>query len=151
MNAFIVRLLLLFILGLFLTIVYEGIFKKKVKSALIQLLALAIAVVVLNLTTGFPSIRPAFGTYNPFAIVSLLLAMVIIGMVANYFFFSKKKFVPREFLKPFFVSPIVLLPLLGTLDYNKEIEPVQIISLCFLAFQNGFFWKEIFSKALKNE
>jgi hypothetical protein len=50
-------------------------------------------------------------------------------------------------LKPLCVSPIVLLPLLGTLQGAMTLEPIQVLSFCLLSFQNGFFWRVIFERA----
>jgi hypothetical protein len=49
-------------------------------------------------------------------------------------------FILREFAKPIFVSPIVLLPLLGAVT-GATLDALQITSFWFLSFQNGFFWK----------
>lgn len=43
----------------------------------------------------------------------------------------------------------MLLPLLGTLQDASQLEAIQVVSFCLLAFQNGFFWKVVFERAQK--
>lgn len=86
----------------------------------------------------------------PWATVGLLYVSMITGMVAQYFYFySRRKFRWRAFIKPFLASPIVFMPLVSA--YQKALTSLNafelgdLMLLC-VAFQNGFFWKVIFDK-----
>jgi len=119
---------------------------RKAKRLMIEVVAIVLCIFLLNRATGFPVVQNyVFGGPGIVSTIVLLFICVILGMVANYFFHLKRKFSWVTLTKPLFVSPIILLPLIGTVNY-EGLEPVQLISLLFLAFQNGFFWKEIFNK-----
>jgi hypothetical protein len=52
-----------------------------------------------------------------------------------------------DLLKPLCISPIVLLPLIGSVQGMKGLESMQVISFALLAFQNGFFWQVVLERA----
>lgn len=86
----------------------------------------------------------------PWGTVGLLYVAMIMGMVAQYFYFyPRRQFRWRAFIKPFLASPIVFMPLVSA--YQKALtgldafELGDLMLLC-VAFQNGFFWKVIFDK-----
>ncbi len=86
----------------------------------------------------------------PWGTVGLLYVAMIMGMVAQYFYFySRRQFRLRAFIKPFLASPIVFMPLVSA--YQKALTSLDafelgdLMLLC-VAFQNGFFWKVIFDK-----
>ncbi len=93
---------------------------------------------------------PAFMPFGPaidissLPIIILVFVFILLGMAARYFFYLKTKFSWQNFLRPVFISPIVLLPLLGAIYGNSQATIQQIISLLALAFQNGFFWRVVF-------
>lgn len=72
---------------------------------------------------------------------------VALGTVASYIFHLKARFSWKSLVRPLAVSPLVLLPLMGTLQGRSEIEDVQLIWFGLLAFQNGFFWRVVFDRA----
>lgn len=142
----IVNIVLVFSIIVLIILIIIGFFRKKQwKQSIIELLVLMVIIFLLNFSTGFPRATTSFGSFTPLWIIILLLFFVLMGMVANYFFHIKKKFDWFSLVKPFFISPIVLMPILGSINFN-DLELIQIIALSFLAFQNGFFWKEIFNK-----
>jgi hypothetical protein len=104
----------------------------------------------LRLTTGFPapsSGRIAFG--GTIAVGWAVLAMfvgVVLGMIAQYVWTKPETFTLLDFLRPIVVSPMVLLPLIGSLS-NGPLEPLQMLSLALLAFQNGYFWQQVLKDA----
>ena len=119
------------------------------KRVLLEGFALLVVVVVLYVATGFPmpSGRQAFGGLGPLPAIGLMFVCVLLGMAAQYVFYLRGPFSWLSFAKPLCVSPIVLLPLLGTLEGVSRVESIQLISFCVLAFQNGFFWMVVFERA----
>ena len=133
-----------------LTIVLELIQSKNVKRLLLEAGAIAAVFVALNLTTGFPRIRVAFGGTPPEAAIALMFVCVLLGIAARYFFRQRAKFSWRSFLKPMCISPMILLPLVGSVEGSSGLQSIQLISFGVLAFQNGFFWEVVLEKAKKD-
>lgn len=135
-------------LGLFsLFIIIELIISRAVKRFVIQALLVLAVIAVLRVTTGFPATRVAFGGVAPLVAIGIMFACTLIGITAHYFFYLKGKFAWGTFLKPLIISPIVLLPLIGSVQGSSDIAPIQMIAFGVLAFQNGFFWKEVLEHA----
>jgi hypothetical protein len=110
------------------------------------LLAVALA---LSITTGFPfpTSRQAFGGgASPLLAVALMFVGVILGIAATYLFNLTGSFSWQDFARPLVVSPLVLLPLIGSLQ-GAALEPVQLVCFTVLAFQNGFFWQQVLRDA----
>jgi hypothetical protein len=130
--------------------------KRRFHLAVLQLLGLTLVFLGLNRGIDFPHWRIAFGggsdeTLGFFTIGAYFLCMVL-GIVSNYFYFRDAPFSWDGLLRPIFVSPIVFLPLLGTLPPPSEgLHVLQAASLGLLAFQNGFFWKVVFERAAKKQ
>ncbi len=124
------------------------------KGASLRRLALCIAglfatAIFLHLATGFPSASrwQAFGGgWSQELVLGLMAVGVILGIAANYVFFARATFSWRSFLRPIVVSPIVLLPLIGSLQ-GAQLESVQAVCFVILAFQNGFFWRQVLRDA----
>jgi hypothetical protein len=116
----------------------------------IGLLALAAFVLALYVTTGFPFPsrgRIAFGgEISVWWAVLAMLVGIVLGMVAQYVWSKPQKFTWLDFLRPIVVSPLVLLPLIGSLS-GGPLEAMQLISLALLAFQNGYFWQQVLKDA----
>jgi hypothetical protein len=119
------------------------------RRAAIGLLLLVIFLVILNVTTGFPivSSRISFGGSIPgwWALVAMAIG-VVFGMVAQYVWTKPAKPNFLDFLRPIVVSPLVMLPLIGSLQ-DGPLETLQLASLTLLAFQNGFFWQQVLKDA----
>lgn len=107
---------------------------------------LILFVATLRVTTGFPLPVQAFGGFSPMAAVGIMFASVLVGIAARYIFYRQGRYTWRSFLKPLVISPIVLLPLLGSLQGVAALEPVQLISFALLSFQNGFFWETVIER-----
>ncbi|HZF13025.1 MAG TPA: hypothetical protein VFE33_29900 [Thermoanaerobaculia bacterium] len=123
---------------------------RSLRRFLLEAGLLVVAALVLRFTTGFPepASRQSFGSGSiSLPILVLLFVCILVGMAARYVFYLRGRFSWMSFLKPLCVSPIVLLPLLGTLQGSAALEPIQVISFCLLAFQNGFFWRVVFERA----
>jgi hypothetical protein len=132
-------------LGLFvLLIIIELVSSRSVKKFVVQGIILLVVIMVLNFSTGFPKPKIAFGGISPILAIGIMFVCTIIGIAGHYFYYMKKNFDWMTFIKPIILSPIVLLPLIGSVQGMSGIEPVQMISFGILAFQNGFFWKEVF-------
>jgi hypothetical protein len=118
---------------------------------LIYVLGLGVIAVALFLTTGFPfpSSRRAFGGgggASPLLALALMFAGVVLGIAATYVFNLTAAFSWRDLARPLVVSPLVLLPLIGSLQ-GANLEPVQLVCFTVLAFQNGFFWQQVLRDA----
>lgn len=149
MSPLITYVLLFFMALYALAIVWELIASRAVKWFAWQAVGLLAVVVVLNLATGFPAPRQAFGGASPIVTIAIMLVCTVLGIAANYFFYLKGRFSWQSFLKPVFVSPIVLLPLIGSVQGLPQVESIQLVSFAFIAFQNGFFWRVVLEHAKK--
>jgi hypothetical protein len=126
------------------------------RRLLIYVLGLGVIAVALFLTTGFPfpSSRQAFGAAregpsggaSPVLALALMFVGVVLGIAATYVFNLTGAFSWRDLARPLVVSPLVLLPLIGSLQ-GANLEPVQLVCFTVLAFQNGFFWQQVFRDA----
>jgi len=144
----IITCLLIIFLGLFaLFIILELIISRTIKKFFIQTLILLAVIAFLKVTAGFPAARVAFGGVSPVVAIGIMFVCILFGIAAHYMYYMRRKFAWRTFLKPLVISPIVLLPLIGSVAGTPGLEPVQMVSFAVLAFQNGFFWKEVFEHA----
>lgn len=111
-------------------------------------LALGVIAVPLFLTTAFPfsSSRQAFGGASPLIALTLMFVGVLLGIAATYVFNLTGTFSWRDLARPLVVSPLILLPLIGSLQ-GANLEPVQLVCFTVLAFQNGFFWQQVLRDA----
>jgi hypothetical protein len=75
-----------------------------------------------------------------------MFVAILLGVMAQYVFYLKGQFSGLDFVKPLCISPILLLPLIGSLQSVKELEPIQLVSFALLAFQNGFFWQTVLQR-----
>jgi hypothetical protein len=116
---------------------------------LCYIVALVAGALALRITTGFPfpTSRQAFGGgASPLLAVALMFVGVILGIAATYVFNMTGAFSWHDFARPLVVSPLVLLPLIGSLQ-GAALEPVQLVCFTVLAFQNGFFWQQVLRNA----
>lgn len=122
----------------------EAVRTRTAKPALWALLLVAAVLTLLALTVGLqPVTRQPFGEGSDQLLVAgLMFAAVICGIFATYIFNFGGTFSWRECLRPIVISPLVLLPLLGSLQ-GAEMKPLQVVCFVVLAFQNGFFWQHV--------
>jgi hypothetical protein len=113
----------------------------------IETFLLITAFLILRLQVGFPTIRQSFSGTTTAHTVFVMYLCVVLGTVASYIFYLKGRFSWKSLVRPLAVSPLVLLPLMGTLQGRSEIDDVQLIWFGLLAFQNGFFWRVVFDRA----
>jgi len=113
---------------------------------------------LLRVLFGFPAPRLtiAKGTSSDLAVGIALFLCMVLGMLAQFVFDhlsvpqrERKRFEWGLFLSPLFASPVVFIPLLAAFQ-NADIDLTHLTTARFMvflvAFQNGFFWKEVFDK-----
>ena len=126
--------------------------------------ALAIFAIVLNILFGFPFPQTgvvAKGPGEDLMLAAALYLCMLLGMFSQYLYRRLEKPKRRRlkwdwglFVAPVFASPIVFIPLLAAfqdagIDLKRLTSPRLMIF--FVAFQNGFFWKEFFDSKQKEE
>ncbi len=125
----------------------EFLLHRSLKSSLLEAVTLIVFAIFLYFVIGFPDSRIAFGGVPPILAIAVMFIAVLLGMGAQFAYLHKGPFAWRPFLKPAVVSPIVLLPLIGSIQQNSPTETIQLVSLGIIAFQNGFFWKTVLDHA----
>jgi hypothetical protein len=142
-------------LGALLAIsVYRLIKSKNWRAFLLQVLLLALCFGFLRALFDFPTVAPrARGEQDVYLVIILYLCMLL-GMLAQYGYtrFSqpgetRKQFDLGLFVAPVFASPIIFIPRLAALQ-NADLDLTRLTAprmmVFFVAFENGFFWKEYF-------
>ena len=85
---------------------------------------------------------------SPIATIAIMFVATVLGIAARFIFYlEKNQFSWIDLLKPIAISPMVLLPLMGSVQTTAELSSMQIISFSLLAFQNGFFWQAVLAAA----
>ena len=118
------------------------------KRLLLELLPLAalliVDVLIATETTGYL----AFGAgTSPTMVILIMFGAILLGTVARYIFHLQATFSWLEFAKPLCISPILLLPLIGSVQGVRDLQPMQVVCFALLAFQNGFFWQVVLERA----
>jgi hypothetical protein len=135
--------------GYALLIIIELIVRKRWLRIVLEVVSgmavLVLALLVNNAVTG----RVSFGEgASPVATVAIMFVCTVLGVVARYVFYVQKgAFSWLDLLKPIAISPLVLLPLIGSVQATGEPNQMQIVSFAILAFQNGFFWQAVLQSA----
>jgi hypothetical protein len=83
---------------------------------------------------------------SPWVILTMFGA-ILLGIGSRYIFYLREHFSWLDFAKPLCISPILLIPLISSLQSVKSLEPIQVIMFALLAFQNGFFWQAVLQQA----
>lgn len=111
----------------------------------VLLAVVSLALLLNNSGTGKVSFGANTSTVLP---ISITFAGIILGIAARYFFYLKPgKFSWLSLIKPIMISPIVLLPLVSSVQAGGDLNSMQIVSFTLLAFQNGFFWQAVLDSA----
>jgi hypothetical protein len=129
---------------------------------ILHLIALALYLLLLRFLFGFPALDTGYSKgASDGGFLALALAMyvcMLAGMAAEYVYhyFDAPRSKPRKFeigtfVKPFLVSPLVFMPLAGSLqsanlDLSHFDAPRLMVFL--VAFENGFLWRGYFSRKL---
>ena len=131
-----------------LLIIVDWLRSRRHKRFLLELLPL-IALLIMDMLiatahAGYVAFGP--GT-SPTLVVLIMFAAILLGTAARYMFYLQRKFSWLDFAKPLCISPILLLPLMGSIQGTRDLEPMQVFSFALLAFQNGFFWQVVLERA----
>jgi hypothetical protein len=147
-----------FWVSLFCLAILSGVEFRRAKN--IRALALALVTLALCGTAYYyafhshPFLQEKGSQSSESAFIIALYLCMLLGMLCHYLFAlfvtPKEHRAPFDFpsfLAPIFASPIVFIPLLGALQSGPidlaELT-VQKTMVFLVAFQNGFFWKELF-------
>ncbi|HLJ91406.1 MAG TPA: hypothetical protein VKZ53_31695 [Candidatus Angelobacter sp.] len=117
--------------------------------------------IFLNFLFGFPF--PAQvnskGRREKTIFIAALYSCMIIGMLCQYIYRHldepkrfRKKWDWGLFVAPLFTSPLIFMPLYAAFDgagLDLTTVPEPRFMIFFIAFQNGFFWKEFFDRRRK--
>ena len=155
MSPFMTILTILSMAGLLTISIYKCLKSKNLKIFIIQIVIILLAFSVLYFifySKGIPTSRGA-GSDDIYLVIVLYFFMLL-GMLAQYLYnrFEQPKSQRKEFdfglfIAPIFASPIIFIPLLAALQ-NAEIDLKNLTvvksMIFFVAFENGFFWKEYF-------
>ena len=143
----VITYLTLFTIILYSSIIFvELLIKRNMRRFIIETIIVLGIVALLRITVNFPIAKQAFGSITPLTAIGIMYISILLGISGNYFFYMRK-FRWISFIKPFCVSPIILLPLIGSIQTTSNLEYIQLISFGILAFQNGFFWRFVFERA----
>jgi hypothetical protein len=155
------------LLGVF-TLCLKSLAKRRdVKRFVLQLLLIAGFVAALNIFLGFPKVSTWFdngatskgtnvdGLYANWQMYLLAYAAMICGMLGQYLYdwlsrpaSGRIPFDWRNFVAPLLVSPIIFVPLFGTLTSDPGAEKANLM-IFLVAFENGFFFKSYFDQRAK--
>lgn len=128
-------------------IIAEWIHSRQHKRFLLELLPLPILVlldVVLS-SAGKGYLSFGAGT-SPTRVILVMFGAILLGTTARYIFYLQGRFSWLDFAKPICISPILLLPLIGSVQGVTDLQPMQVMSFALLAFQNGFFWQVVLER-----
>ena len=115
---------------------------------------------VLKALFDFPRLpsesKGAEGSILP--LVFALYLCMLGGMMAEYFYHyldtadaKQRRFDFASFLKPFFVSPLVFVPLAASLQASNLTSSsfdVSRLMVFLVAFENGFLWRGYFTRKM---
>jgi hypothetical protein len=118
---------------------------KRFMLELLPLVALVILdVLIASAANGYVSFGA--GT-SPTTVILIMFGAIVVGIAARYLFYLQAKFSWLDFAKPLCISPILLLPLIGSMEGANDLRSMQVVSFALLAFQNGFFWQVVLQRA----
>ena len=135
--------------GLYIIVIFiELVMRRHLKHFILEF-AIVIAVGSLAILVALTSnARIPFGEISSIYVLGLMLVSTVFGIAARYIFYVEAgKFSWLDFLKPLVITPLVLLPLIGSLQWDGKLNTMQTVSFAVLAFQNGFFWQNVLEGA----
>jgi len=119
-------------------------YKRFIVEVLVLLGLLALDMLLTNATIG----HVAFGAgSSPVSVVLIMFVATVFGIAARYIFYLQGAFSWFDFLKPLCISPMVLLPLIGSVQAINDLNQMQVTTFTLLAFQNGFFWQTVLQQS----
>jgi hypothetical protein len=135
--------------GLYLLIILvEVAVRRRFTHFLIELgLGAAVGLLATLIILTSPT-RAAFGELSSLHVLGIMCMATICGIVARYVFYLEGgTFSWLDMLKPLSITPMVVMPLIGSLQWGGTLNTMQTVSFAFLAFQNGFFWQKVLEGA----
>jgi len=135
--------------GLYLAVILlDWLRSRRHKRFLLELLPLIVLLMVDVFLASAGRGYLAFGAgSSPTVVVFVMLGSILLGIAARYIFYLQSKFSWLDFAKPLCISPILLLPLIASVQAVKDLQAIQVVSFALLAFQNGFFWQAVLERA----
>jgi len=143
------KIVLEFCAAVYLAAVLIDVIRRRWLRSALELGALmAVIAIALLLHNSVNGVVALGGGQSELIPLLVMFGAVVLGIVARYFFFLK----PGEFswlslLKPTMISPIVLIPLMASVQTVGNLNSMQMVSFGVLAFQNGFFWQAVLDAA----
>jgi hypothetical protein len=131
----------------------------------LELAAIVAFAVFLNLLLGFPfspsRVAAKGKPEDDFVLAGALFICMLLGMMSQFLYrrFERPQGLRPTwdwgmFVAPVFASPIVFIPLLAAFQ-NANIDLKDLtaprLMIFFVAYQNGFFWKEFFDRKQREE
>jgi hypothetical protein len=105
----------------------------------VLIIVVAIALLLNNSVNGKVSLGEGQSLLVP---VAIMFGAIVLGIVARYFFYlAPGQFSWLGLLKPTMISPIVLIPLIGSVQTGDGLNSMQLVSFGLLAFQPT--WAEV--------
>jgi len=141
--------------GLLILIIFYFAKNRRWQPSLLQLVLLIVAFLVIYFWFISPKqATPRDDASQDIYFVIVLYLFMLLGMLAQYIYTRleqpkavRPKFDLGLFLAPIFTSPIIFIPLLSAMQ-NANIDLQNLttprIMVFLVAFENGFFWKELF-------
>ena len=154
MSGILFWIAIISLLGLVLIAVFRFIRNKELRRFIISLVILTLCGFII-FKFLFPTVSlTARSSSNEIYFIIVLYICMLGGMFAQYLYSllskrrnEREKFDFGLFVAPIFASPIVFIPLYAALQ-NSQIDVTDLsdikVMVFFVAFQNGFFWKEFF-------
>jgi len=150
--------LVLSILGLGLILLLTLVKKRGSRTLVIQVLVLTVYALILNGVFGFtkPAHIKARGSTEEIALIGSVYLFSILGIVAQVLSTRMQlpeidwpRFEVRSLVASVLASTIIVIPLMTVFD-SESLKLGQWggprFVIFFVAFQNGFFWKDYFDK-----
>ena len=94
--------------------------------------------------------KQAFGEFSPLMSFGLMYLGVCLGIAANTIFVQPPPYKWYAFIRPLMISPIPLIPLKGSMDWESGLDTSELINFLLASFGSGFFWKSILSRVKKD-
>lgn len=135
--------------GLYLAAILVDLLRsRRYKRFLLELIPLIGLLILDVLITSASTGYIAFGSgSSPAVAIWIMFGAILLGVAARYIFYLQGQFSWLDFAKPLCISPILLLPLVGSIQAVKDLETMQLVSFALLAFQNGFFWQAVLARS----
>ena len=137
--------------GLFALAVREFLRSRHVPQFLVWLTILAVCGLAFYFSFDFAAHLQSKGEQSSGAAMIVLYLFVLVGMACHYLYSHFLKPRPERevfdfglLIAPLFASPIIFVPLWSAFENAGLTLTGLRFGAFFVAFENGFFWKEVF-------